>query len=317
MGQEKKPWVSFCMSTYKRTEFLKIQIASLLYQTFKDFEIVIADNDPEASGLTITNEFNDSRIKYQCNGDNIGMINSYNKCIERSLGQYLVMVTDDDPVEKDFLSVFNAIVFQYPGFSLYGGLTRKSTDVGVVEIIEKDRFINEFLDLRKTTNILWSSCLLEKTALLQIGMLPNYGSPHLVDHAMLALIGSINGAVVVNKMYSHIVLHKTNFSKSNFEFYFVSCERFYQLLNGCITGKPFNQENKKVIIDHLGRWFMSSIFNLLNYYKSHCSHNKKNFNEVKAVGEKILQLPFMNTYYFRYKLKLFVLEVKYAVGIKK
>jgi len=45
-----KPWVSFCMSTYKRPEFLRKQIEGILQQTFTDFEIVISDNDPEGSG---------------------------------------------------------------------------------------------------------------------------------------------------------------------------------------------------------------------------------------------------------------------------
>ena len=56
-----KPWASFCMSTYKRPEFLKNQIEILLQQTFQNYEIVIADNDPDASGKVVVEAFKDKR----------------------------------------------------------------------------------------------------------------------------------------------------------------------------------------------------------------------------------------------------------------
>lgn len=311
------PWASFCMSTYKRPQFLQTQVASLLQQTFINFEIVISDNDPEASGEAVITAFNDARIKYQCNGDNIGMVKSFNRSVERAKGQYIIMVTDDDPVATDLLAVFHRVVQDHPGFSLYGGLKRSHTKDDELEMINADHFINEFLDLDKTTDVLWSSCLLKKDALVQIGMLPDYGSPHLVDHAMLALVGSIDGAILINKMYSNIVLHGANFSKSNFYFYYNSCEQFYKLLEAHIKDKPLYEQNKKVIINHLGRWFISSVFNLLNHYRSAANYNETNLLEIKAVAEKILQLPYMQRYRFKYRAKLVILTVKFALGIKK
>jgi glycosyltransferase involved in cell wall biosynthesis len=43
-------WVSFCISTFKRPEFLRVQLALLLRQTYPHFEIVISDNDPLETG---------------------------------------------------------------------------------------------------------------------------------------------------------------------------------------------------------------------------------------------------------------------------
>ena len=242
-----RPWASFCMSTYKRPEFLRSQVSLLLQQTFTDFEIVIADNDPNASAKAVVDGFNDSRIKYQCNGENLGMVKSFNRSVDRAMGEYIVMVTDDDPVFFDLLEAFHKIIAAYPGYSFYGGLKRTYKKEGELERIGRDDFIREFLDLDKTSELVWSGCLLEREALLDIGKLPDYGSPHLVDHAMLAMVGAIGGGVVVNKMYSAIAYHQTNFSKSNFDYYYNSCAEFYRLMEGFIQQRPQYEENKKVI----------------------------------------------------------------------
>ena len=95
MREINKPWVSFCMSTFNRPEFLKAQITSLLQQTLHDFEIIISDNDPNGGAKVIVDFFNDDRIKYSCNGKNLGIIHSYNGSMNRATGEYIVIVTDD------------------------------------------------------------------------------------------------------------------------------------------------------------------------------------------------------------------------------
>src|SRR5688572_27167051 len=97
------PWVSFCMSTYKRPELLKKQIDCILNQKFTDFNIIISDNDPLGSGKIAVESFNDSRIDYAVNDSNLGMVKSFNKSISRSQSEFIVMITDDDPVYPEML----------------------------------------------------------------------------------------------------------------------------------------------------------------------------------------------------------------------
>ena len=311
------PWASFCMSTYKRPEFLKTQLGLVLQQTFTDFEIVIADNDPDESGKTIATSFNDPRIKYAGNGGNIGIVPSYNRSVDRALGQYIVMITDDDPVDINLLSIFNKLMELHPGYSLYGGLKRKHTCEDEVEVISKEDFMNEFLDVDKTAYVLWSSCLFKKEALVAIGKLPDYGAPHLVDHALLAMAGSINGAVLINRVFGNIGYHQNNTSKSNFDLYYTSCTGFYELLNNFIKHKPLYEKNRKAIVKHLHKWFIVFVFSLINYYRSAANKDQQNIEKVKTVADKILQLPYMRSSLFHYRAKLFILSIKYGLGIKK
>src|SRR6476620_10696 len=96
--QKGAPWVSFCMTTYKRPDFLKEQLHTILKQTFDDFTIIISDNDVEGSGEQAVKEINDPRISYYRNEENLGMVKSFNRSLAKARSEFVVMITDDDPV---------------------------------------------------------------------------------------------------------------------------------------------------------------------------------------------------------------------------
>ncbi len=230
MGSEEKPWVSFCMSTYKRPELLKGQLISLSKQIFKNFEVVISDNDPENSGKEIVEKLNDPRFKYFSNGENLGMVQSFNLSIEKANTDYIVMITDDDPVEENFLSELFEIYKHNDAYGIYAGFLRKKTSRNKIEHIQNDKFTEEILDPGKTERILWSSCIIRKDIAIEVGKIPDYGSPHLADHAFIVMSGSIKGGIIINKMYSTLSSHNTNFSKSNISYYPTGCKGFYETL---------------------------------------------------------------------------------------
>src|ERR1044072_1080011 len=90
------PKVSFCFTTFKRHDYLQSTLQSVKNQTFPDFEVIVSDNDPEQSGKQIVESF-DARFKYFPNNENLGMKKSFNKSLERSSGEFIVMIADDDP----------------------------------------------------------------------------------------------------------------------------------------------------------------------------------------------------------------------------
>lgn len=306
------PWVSFCISTYKRPTLLNTQLLLLLDQTNKDFEIVVSDNDPESSARKVVEEIGDPRIKYFHNEDNLGMIRSFNKSIERATTEFIVMVTDDDPVDKDFLYKFRGIIDQYPQYSLYGGFVRENKPENFLEIIEKDFFLIEILDPLKTSSLLWSSCILRRTAVLEIGRIPDFGSPHLADHALLVLAGSVQGGVVVNKMYSSMTQHAGNFSKFNFEYYTKGCKGFYDVLTEFVSQTAKDYKKEEVIVRHLGKWFISNIFNLKRYYYN--LNDTSMFEQVNKCGREIISFPFMRTFKPKYHFKQVIFFIKAKLG---
>ncbi len=316
-GTNEMPWASFCMSTYKRPDFLSTQIGSLLQQTFKNFEIVISDNDPAASGKAIAEKYNDPRIRYFPNGENLGMVTSFNKSIDRARSEFIVMVTDDDPVDPQFLSFAHGLVSKYPGHSLYAGFKRKGKSEEEIELLNKDIFLDEILDTDKTTKLLWSSCLLRKEALLKIGKLADYGGGHLVDHAMISMTGSIDGGVVINKMYSDVVLHETNYTKTNIPVYAASCIGFYKLVSGFCKENNSFQANESVIKKHIYKWFIDCMFNLRKFYSVGNNKDKQKIKEIDAIAKQIMEYPFMKRIIPRYKAKYFIFYIKKTLGMIK
>jgi glycosyltransferase involved in cell wall biosynthesis len=306
-----QPWVSFCMTTYKRPEFLKEQLLSLLTQTFRNFEIIISDNDPEISGEKIVKEVDDCRIKYFPNGANIGMISSFNKSIERSRGEFIVMVTDDDPVEPEFLTEMKCMVEQHNNYAVYGGFLFSGIAYGKKVIIPAERFIQQILDPSKTTWLLWSSCMIRRE-ILMIRKIPDYGSPHLADHAMIALAGSHGGGLILNKKFSSLTSHQSNFSKFNFEYYVHGCKGFYEAFK---DGTEWGQ-NEKVVRKHLYHWFIANIFNLKRYYTV-SAPNLEMLRQVDKCAHQILEFDFMRGISFRYNLKKIIFAIKRNMGLLK
>jgi len=309
------PWVSFCISTYKRPSLLQKQLASLLEQSNQFFEIVISDNDPEGSARPVADSFNDIRVRYFQNEDNLGMIKSFNRSIERAGTEYIVMVTDDDPVDKQFLEYFRQLIDKYPGYSLYGGFIRERKSKDEVEEIHKNDFLKEILDPDKTTSILWSSCILKREHVTGVKGIPDFGSPHLADHALLVMTGSIQGGIVVNKMYSHFTFHEGNFSKFNFDFYVKGCKGFYEVLMDFINGKDDNKEDSDIIVKHIGKWFISNIFNLKKYYNSR--RNADMLVQIDKCADEILAFPFMKRFRMKYYFKVLALKLKIITGMIK
>lgn len=305
---KQSPWVSFCMSTYKRPAMLREQIHVILQQTFKDFEIVISDNDPYSDLASMINEFNDSRIRYAVNEVNLGMVKSFNRSLQRARGEFVVMITDDDPVVSDFLAEIRQLFLLHSSYSVYAGFLRAKKRPNQIEVIHKDDVFEEILNMNKTTSILWSSCIMKREVVLKFGGMPDYGSPHLADHALIAMAGSVNGMVVCNKMFSHIVKHNDNFSKFNFKFYVIGCEQFYNLMISFIKESNLNQNANLAVIKHLSTWFIVSYFDLKKFYFK--NNNVKKLEELEVFRKEIFSLKFMRQVKCRFYRKNLIFTLK-------
>lgn len=308
-----KPWVSFCMSTFNRPVFLKNQLDALSRQSFTNFEVIVSDNDPYRSAEEIVKKSGDNRFRYFNNMENLGMVKSFNKSIDRASADYIVMITDDDPVDEDFLMEMHQLCQQDPSCSLYAGFNRRNIAKNEIEKISPSNFINEILDVNKTNSLLWSSCVMMKNDVIAVGKMPDYGSPHFADQALIAMTGSRNGGLIINKMFSSLSTHDSNFSKSNFHLYIIGCEGFYKWMNEFCIKHPKYKEEKKAITIHLGKWFFGCIFTLKKYFTLNGDKNK--LRDIMTCANEILTLPYMKKYKTKYYGKTIVFQVKKFAGI--
>lgn len=90
------PEVTVLMSVYNGEQYLYEAIQSVLNQTFKNFEFLIIDDASNDSSAEIINCFNDNRIRYLRNPENLGLTLSLNKGILLSNGKYIARMDADD-----------------------------------------------------------------------------------------------------------------------------------------------------------------------------------------------------------------------------
>jgi len=77
------------MSVYGYEEYINDSIKSILNQTLEDFEFIIIDDGCDYDLLEQIEKFNDSRIVYIKNHENIGLTHSLIKGIKKSAGKYI------------------------------------------------------------------------------------------------------------------------------------------------------------------------------------------------------------------------------------
>jgi glycosyltransferase involved in cell wall biosynthesis len=92
------PTISVCIPTYNGAKYLKECLDSVLAQTFKDFEVLIVDDQSRDETLAIAQEYaaRDTRIKIFQNPQNLGLVGNWNHCIELAQGEWIKFVFQDD-----------------------------------------------------------------------------------------------------------------------------------------------------------------------------------------------------------------------------
>ena len=104
----KVPLISICIPAYKRLDFLKRLLDSILIQTFKDFEVVITDDSPGTDVENFCKNYDAFfSIKYKKNSVALGTPENWNEAIRLATGKWIKLMHDDDWfASPDSLNVF-------------------------------------------------------------------------------------------------------------------------------------------------------------------------------------------------------------------
>jgi glycosyltransferase involved in cell wall biosynthesis len=107
MTDPEKPLVSVLMTTYNREKYLVQAVESVLASTFRDFELIIVDDQSKDRSLAIAKELaeKDARIRVILNEKNLGDYPNRNKAASLARGKYLKYVDADDLIYPTGLQV--------------------------------------------------------------------------------------------------------------------------------------------------------------------------------------------------------------------
>ena len=114
------PKVSFVLPAYKR-RFLKEAIASILAQTYRDFELVVVDDCSPENLKEVVDEFHDERLTYHRNEKNLGgtdLVAAWNHAMTYATGEWCVLASDDDVHHREYLAEMVRLSEKYPQVNL-------------------------------------------------------------------------------------------------------------------------------------------------------------------------------------------------------
>jgi glycosyltransferase involved in cell wall biosynthesis len=88
--------VSIIVPTYNRAHLVTETINSILAQTFKDFELIVVDNESTDNTEEVIKSYTDGRIKYFRHQNNGLVAVNRNYGISKANGEYIAFCDDDD-----------------------------------------------------------------------------------------------------------------------------------------------------------------------------------------------------------------------------
>ena len=137
---------NFLLPAYKPNYF-KRALDSILNQTYTNFKLIILDDCSPYDIESIVKEFDDKRIVYQRNEVNLGgnnLVDCWNKLLSLADSEYVILASDDDVYEYNFLETIDSLSNKYPKADLFRARVRAIDEEG--KMIEKDALYEEYVD---------------------------------------------------------------------------------------------------------------------------------------------------------------------------
>ena len=214
---------TFLLPAYKES-FLSEALNSLKRQSYGHFKVVVSD-DCSPEDLKSTFDFvvgSDSRFVYRRNEKNIGsrsLVAHWNLLVDLCDTEYLVMASDDDVYDIDFLSEIDSLVRKYPKVNVLRAKARRlENDVVVLE----DGNIPEYLSLEGFLPYFGGGRMVEclanyvfkTSSIKEIGGFPDFPKAGYSD-AAVAMALAKNGLVTTKDVLFSFRISSDNLSSVN------------------------------------------------------------------------------------------------------
>lgn len=118
MEGDPQPLVSVLIPTFNRRDYLKETLASVLRQSFDDFEVIVSDNASEVDPGDVVAGFADRRLRYYRNPANLGVTGNLLAAHGHARGKYVAVLGDDDLWDPQFLAMLVAPLESDPSLAL-------------------------------------------------------------------------------------------------------------------------------------------------------------------------------------------------------
>lgn len=113
------PLISVVVRTVNRPQVLEETLISLRKQTYKNIEIVIIEDGPNASKSFVETHFPDLNIKYKATNVKVGRSKAGNLGLALATGEYLAFLDDDDLLYADHFECLVRQSERHPQYKVF------------------------------------------------------------------------------------------------------------------------------------------------------------------------------------------------------
>lgn len=150
-----------------REDYLREAVESVLRQTYNDFEYLILNDSPDNTALErIVKSYNDPRVVYIENEENIGIAASRNKLLELAKGEYVAVIDHDDIAEPQLLEKQVTYLDAHPEVGVVG--------VGVRELPSGKDSHNPQNDRDIRLGLMWGCVITHSSAMIRLSVLKQH-----------------------------------------------------------------------------------------------------------------------------------------------
>ncbi len=92
--------VTIAIPTYNRLSFLRQTVDSALSQTYSNIQVIVSDNASDDGTAEFVTSVRDPRLLFLQQEANVGVFRNWNACLDRATGDFFLLLSDDDYLEK-------------------------------------------------------------------------------------------------------------------------------------------------------------------------------------------------------------------------
>jgi glycosyltransferase involved in cell wall biosynthesis len=113
------PKYSVVIPTYNSSQFIRCALDSALSQRVdSDIVEILAIDDASTDGTVGILRTYESRVSLLENAVNLGLVGNWNRCLQQSAGEYVVVLHGDDQLSPDFLAEMGAVLDRDPAIAM-------------------------------------------------------------------------------------------------------------------------------------------------------------------------------------------------------
>lgn len=176
------PRVTVLMPVYNAEAYLREAIDSILSQTFTDFEFLIIDDGSTDTSAEIVQSYDDPRIRFVRNAQNLRLAQTLNKGLDLAIGEYVARMDADDISLPERLTKQVEFLDAHPEVGIVGVWARAFGEANFSIPQPADPEVAR-------AKLLFDSCLVHPAVLIRRSLLDFHGLryqplPHFEDYEL-------------------------------------------------------------------------------------------------------------------------------------